>query len=772
MGILARNVFREIVSRAILGTVLFTFVLFLQQLGKLFEMLVRSSAPPATVGYLFLLILPPVLTLTIPIGVLVGVLIALSRMSSDGEVVAMRAAGVPSRRLAWPVLTFGVLGMSVAGACSLWLTPWATRETFRVLNQLVSAQLTAEILPRVFSEQFPNTILYVGDVIPSDPVRWRKVFIADFTEKRKGPQQSGEGPRITVASETVAVPDLGRNALQLAMTDASSHEAGVDPAEYYSSLSKQMDQVLEARERDELRPKEAMAIDTIPLLRMPRESIQERIELHTRFARPVACFLFALVAIPLGINTRKAGKSLAFVLTVVLGFGYYMGLVSLVGLAQKGTLPAWLAVWLPNLVYLAAAVVLFARLDAVREPTVLPAIQGLIETVAARLRTLLHAEAAPAPRIAVGSRWFLLPQVVDAYVLRLFCFYFAVLLSSFVLMTLVYNFFELLGDIVKNQVGLAKVGRYFLFLTPKLIYDSTPMSVLVAVLVTFGVLAKNNEVTAFKACGVSLHRLALPVFVMTALLSGGLFAFDHYIVPEANRIQDALRAEIKGRAVQTYLNPTRKFTVNDKESRIYYYKYIDPAEQLMGGVQVFELVPETYRLRRHISAERARWEPSLNAWIFQNGWARELQGLKDTFHDFRQSTATFKELSEPPSYFLRELKQDKQMNFQELASYIRDLQQSGFDTISLQVQYHKKFAVPLFALIMAMISVPFAFLAGNRGAMAGVGISFGIAIAYWTVSILFEQIGKVNQLPAVLAAWSPDALFSLSGLYLLSRLRT
>ncbi|HBY63544.1 MAG TPA: LPS export ABC transporter permease LptF [Solibacterales bacterium] len=772
MGILGRNVFREIVSSAVLGSLLFTFVLFLQRLGKLFEMLVRSSAPPQTVGYLFLLILPPVLTLTIPIGVLVGVLIALSRMSSDGEVVAMRAAGVPSRRLAVPVLLFATAGMSVAGACSLWLTPWATRETFRVLNQLISAQLTAEILPRVFSEQFPNTILYVGDVIPSDPVRWRKVFIADFTEKKKGPQESGEGPRITVASETVAVADIARNALQLSMTDASSHEAGLDVAEYYSSQSRHMDQVLAARERDELRPKEAMAIDTIPLLRAPRDSVEERIELHTRFARPAACFLFALIAIPLGIGTRKAGKSLAFVLTVVLGFGYYMGFVSLVGLAQKGTLPAWLAVWLPNLVYLAAAAALFARLDSAREPRLLPAMQAAAEALAARLRSVLPTEPASAPRLAPGSRWFLLPQVVDAYVLRLFCFYFGVLLASFVLMTLVYNFFELLGDIVKNQIPMAKVARYFFFLTPKLLYDSTPMSVLVAVLVTFGILAKNNEVTAFKACGVSLHRLALPVFVMTALLSGGLFAFDHYIVPEANRIQDALRAEIKGRAVQTYLNPARRFILNDKEARIYYYKYLDASEQIMGGVQVFELVPQTYRLRRHISAERARWEPSMNAWIFQNGWSREFQGLRDTFHDFRLGTATFRELSEPPSYFLRELKQDKQMNFQELAGYIRDLQQSGFDTISLQVQYHKKFAVPLFALIMAMISVPFAFLAGNRGAMAGVGISFGIAIAYWTVSILFEQIGKVNQLPAVLAAWSPDALFSLSGLYLLSRLRT
>jgi len=110
--------------------------------------------------------------------------------------------------------------------------------------------------------------------------------------------------------------------------------------------------------------------------------------------------------------------------------------------------------------------------------------------------------------------------------------------------------------------------------------------------------------------------------------------------------------------------------------------------------------------------------------------------------------------------------------FLELDAYIRELRQSGFDTVRLQVQLQKKFSVPLFALIMALISAPFAFLTGSRGAMAGVGVSFGIAIAYWALGQLFEQIGNINQLPAALAAWSPDAIFCLAGVYLMARMRT
>jgi lipopolysaccharide export system permease protein len=181
---------------------------------------------------------------------------------------------------------------------------------------------------------------------------------------------------------------------------------------------------------------------------------------------------------------------------------------------------------------------------------------------------------------------------------------------------------------------------------------------------------------------------------------------------------------------------------------------------------------------RQIAAERAQWQPSLKTWIFENGWIRDIREPGDWSHGGAESklerfqVRTFGELNEPPSYFLKEVKQDKQMNFRELGTYIADLQQSGFDTVRLRVQLHKKFSVPLFALIMAMISIPFGFLVGNRGAMAGIGISIGVAIAYWGIGQLFEQIGNVNGLPPAVAAWSPDAVFSLAGLYLLLRMRS
>lgn len=784
MRVLSRTIFREVAVGAILGIVLFTFVLFLRGAGQLFAILVRFTGPPRTMAYLFSLAFPQALIYTIPAGVLAGVLLGLSRMSGDGEITAMRASGVPGRSVAKPVLFFAFLATLVAGACSLWLTPWAFREQYRILNVFAAAQMSAEIQPRVFDEQFPKRILYLGDVVPGQTVRWRNVFVADVTppeDRPQGAREFGDGPRITLATDAVATPDIAHNRIQLSLLNGTSYDVEKDVTKYSVSSFPSGEQVLEAQKPSEIHAsKPAIEMDTLPLYKLAyhdpaadaQRKFEARIELHQRFALPLACFLLALVGIPLGVSSRKGGKSGAFVMTVAMAFLYFMIMIGLNGLARQGTIPVPLAVWTPNALYTLAGVILMLMLESPGDRDILGLIRRGMTSIISIFKFRLPEKPDRRASRGGGFSFPLVPQLIDAYVLNSFVFYFVVLLISFVLMIHIFTFFELISDIIRNRIPVPQVFEYLFFLTPELIYNSAPLSVLVAVLITFGVFTKNNEVTAFKACGVSAYRLAVPVLLACTVLSGALFAFDHYYVPDANRHQDALRNVIKGRAPQTYLRPDRKW-IYGKGDRIYYYKYFDAAESVMVGVSVFELDPKAFRLTRHTQAEKARWEPQLKTWVFQNGWSRDFTGDRETaFHDFRNQTMTFPNLDEPPNWFMREVKQYFQVNYLELEAYIREVQQSGFNTVPLQVQYHKKFSVPLFALIMALISIPFSFVAGARGAMAGVGVSFGIAIAYLSIGKLFEQIGNLNQLPPQVAAWSPDVIFTLTGLYFIARLRT
>jgi LPS export ABC transporter permease LptG/LPS export ABC transporter permease LptF len=780
MRLLGRYVFREILSSTFLGTFLATFVIFLHSIDKIFEVLVHTYASPATVITLFALAMPPVLPWTIPFGMLVGILIGLGRMASDGEVVAMRACGVSSRKVIVPVLLFATLAGGLAAFSSLRLAPLSFRETTKLIDQLLTTRLSAAIEPRVFDEDFSNTVLYVSDappVRPGDPALWRNVFMADVTppEQRTsgGIRAKADGPLITVARDAVVISDLAHNRIQLALTDAAQYEMATDGTAHDSTFP-QGEQALDASPSDQSNGPAFNEMNTRELARYAGPDwIEARVELHRRYSLPVACIMLALVGIPLGIVTRKGGKSAAYIMAVFLAFFcYHLSSITLIGVARQQKLPVPFAMWLPDAVFGIAGVIFLIRMERPGDRDLVGEIRSLFAALKPRrMAGGLGVSKYAGPRIV---RLPLLPQLIDTYILTTFVFHCFLWLASLVMMTLVYNFFELVPDMIHNHISLAKMFTYLFFLSPSLIYQFLPISVLLAVLGAFGVMSKQNEVTAFKACGVSLYRMATPVFVGSILLSAGLFAFDYYYVPGANRTQDALRDEIKGRATQTYLNPDRKWiwgAQTGDSSRIFYYRYFDPKQKVMAGVYVFDLESATFRLEREISAERARWDRSRSQWIFENGWASEFRETHRR-ETTRFASETFPEITEAPDYFLKAPAQDKQMNFLELETYIRDLRQSGFDTISLQVRLHRKFSVPLFAMIMAMIAIPFAFLVGNRGAMTGIGVSLAIALTYWGISTFFEKVGDVNQLPPQMAAWSPDAVFALAGMYLMTRMRS
>lgn len=362
------------------------------------------------------------------------------------------------------------------------------------------------------------------------------------------------------------------------------------------------------------------------------------------------------------------------------------------------------------------------------------------------------------------------PQILDDYILRDFISYTGLILAAFVTLTLVFTFFEILGDVVKNKIPLITVGEYLLNVVPSMLYLMTPMSVLLAVLVTFGLLQKQNEITAMKATGISVYRLILPVMIVAIGISAALFFFDQFYLPRTNKRQDQLWSAIKGRPAETYLRPDRKW-IFGQHNTIYYYEFYDPDQNRFGNISIFRFDPKTFVITERIFAARAHWEDELGRWVFEQGWRRELRGAAIARFDQFDAT-TLPEVSEAPSYFKKEVRQSQEMDYSELRQYIHDLQQSGFDVGRLRVQLHRKFAFPLITFVMAVLAVPFALTVGRRGALMGVAIAIAIAVVYWMTDGLFGAMGNVHQLPAALAAWAPDLIFGMIGGYLILKVPT
>jgi LPS export ABC transporter permease LptG len=310
---------------------------------------------------------------------------------------------------------------------------------------------------------------------------------------------------------------------------------------------------------------------------------------------------------------------------------------------------------------------------------------------------------------------------------------------------------------------------YFRFLTPYLVYNLAPLGALVAVLVTLGIMSKNNEIVAIKASGISLFRLAVPLLLAGSALAVTLVLLDDTYLPYANQRQDALHNQIKGRPPQTYAHPQR--WIFGEKSKIYNYDVFDPEQNLLGGLSVLELNPTDFHLHRRIFATRARWSETQHVWVLESGWIRDFSdGSVAKFETF--SAAAPAELNEPPSYFNREVRQAFQMNLGELGNYIEGLHKAGFDVATLMVQWHKKMAYPLMAPVSILLAIPFAFLVGTRGAIGGVVLGVGIAAAYRAMAALLEAMGGVGQLPPFLAGWSPDIIFFFLGMYFFFKMPT
>ena len=795
MRLLDRYIAREVASHALLGLAVFTFVLFIPQLVRLMDLVVRHSGGAGSVALLFLCILPPVLIFAIPMAVLVGVLIGLGRLSADSEIVALHACGISLRRLLLPI-GFVALGCSfVTLLITFWLSPLSVRTLHHLQDQILSSQAPFAVQPRVFDERFPGWVLYVQDVSAA-ATRWRDVFLAS--------SGSARASSITAAKDALVLSGPAKNEIEIQLGAGSTHEYDPDRPDRYNvttfgETAIPIEVSASASGAGNVAVSDAEKF--LPALLSARGPAwrDAHLEIQRRIAFPAACLVFALLGIPIGVRPRRGGRAAGMILTLVLIGGYYFVFVTGDHFARQGAVSPWLGIWAANIVAAIAGFAFLRRIEHVRQPNrFLVWLDSQRKRVQSSLKRATQPDAIPVPNGPISSsaamndlasngaavvaqyasnlreslvkRSLGFPLLVDVYLLKRFFYFLFVLLAGFVLIFDAFTLFDLLGDISKNHIAVSVVLTYFRFLIPYMIYLLAPLATLVATLVTLAVLTKNNEVIAFKASGISLYRLILPLGLAGCLVAGGMFLMSETFLPYANQRQDALRNQIKGRPPQTYFQPTHQWIFGER-AKIYNYEFFDPEQKLFGGLNVFELDRQTFQVRRRVFAARATWEPTLNTWVLTGGWVRDFaNGRVTNYVPFKAYSLA--ELSEAPSYFRREVLQSDQMNWRELRNYIRSLRQAGFDTARLSVQWHEKFAFPLIAAIVVCLGAPFAFLVGTRGAIGGLAVAVGIGIVYRAAAALLESMGTVGLLPPVLAGWAPDAIFGFLAVYFFLKMPT
>jgi LPS export ABC transporter permease LptF/LPS export ABC transporter permease LptG len=770
MKTLDRYIFREILFPFFIALVALTFVAFLsfsREIGWLLELIVRQSATISEICTISLAILPSVLTFTIPMAVLVGILTGFGRMSSDSEAIAFRASGLSMIRLLVPVMFFGIIAWGASLAVNVFLAPRTAAQLRELKYQIVAKQASLEVKPRVFNESLTNLVLYVQETA-GEGFRWDGIMLADMSQ----PDQ----PRVTFARSGNLMKDEQNHTFVLTLTNGSRHVVSPLSPDRYSFEGFETTTISipvpEAPAKEDKASIQEIPTRTIwNNMRAGTAPYEERVEFHRRVALPFACLVFTLAGLPLGVSTTRGSKSMGLVLSLILMLIYYLAFVGGTRIAGNAQLSPFLAAWLPNVVFAALGIVLLARADREYE-------NQFLSRLAATMRWFSETQDAIRTSRKRWSQWIYslthhpkFFRLLDVYVLRGFWFFFVLVLIVFVSVFIIVTLFELLPDIVKNRVDTAIVVTYFVYLMPQILYYVIPLTVLLAILINLGTLTKTNEILAVKAGAVSLYRMAMPLLVMGLALSAAIYFMQDFILPQANQRQDEYRNVIKGRAPQTYRDPQRKWMAGS-EDRIYHYNYFDSNQNLFGGISIFEFKPKTFELKDWVFATRATWKGSAegSAWLFEDGWVRRID-TKGSI-DYRPFDRLEMRQLDGPDYFTKEIRTAAQMTYPELKRYVTDLQRSGFDVSTLMVDLYRKLSFPLVSFIMAIIGIPFSFTTGKKGAFYGIGLSLAVGIFYWSTFSLFDKLGGINRLSPFIAAWFPNLIFGFGGVWMMLRVKT
>ena len=787
---LNRYIISEILGPMGLGFLVYTFILLLRFLFQSAEMIIRRGLPVSIVGRLLLVTVPNIVVLTLPMSLLFGILIAVGRLSSDSELTAMRSCGISLISLYRPVLLVSAVLTVLNTLLMIYIVPQANHSLQQIRLDIMTQTMSQQVEPRVFYQEWVGKSVYVFETPPPGR-RWKGVFLAEM-------EPNTQKQQITVADWGEIKVDEAGERVVMVLTNAVRHTVDLArPMSYEISRHKELDVVLEDQFTSEQKAKMAaskgvreLSFGELRRLRRDRTAPAEArnlalVEMHKKFSIPFACLVFGLFALPLGINNRRGGKTSGFAISIGVIVVYYIMLNDGEEAARYGKLSAGLAMWLPNLVLAVIGIFILVRRN--RDKSLLAGRfdrwvrtdlwrrlrwfelkrREKVRRVAARRRE--RARAGPRLLLRLPRPRILFPSLLDRYVASLFARVFALVLFSGVTLFVVFDLTEMIDHIIKNKIPAAIIIRYYKYFSLQIIYQISPIVVLVTTLMTFALLSRTNEIIACKALGISLYRIALPAVVGALMIT----AFSGYlesgkILPAANEKVAQAKDRIQGRTTaRTYRRADRQWLFGQGRY-IYNYLNYEANTQTLQRLQVFDFDPAHHLIRR-LFTESAHYIG--DAWVFSRGWARTFSGnFRIKFEQFDEPRIVH--YPETPGYFDSEIRPPDQMAYHELKEYIEEMNESGQPEPELLVSLYQKVAYPVISLVMALVALPFAFRLGRQGALYGVGLSVILGFVFMAIFAFFTKLGEAGALPALVAVWSPGTVFAILSVYLFLGIRT
>ena len=341
-------------------------------------------------------------------------------------------------------------------------------------------------------------------------------------------------------------------------------------------------------------------------------------------------------------------------------------------------------------------------------------------------------------------------KVLDKYLILELLKSFIYCLLFFTILILVVRFGEKeMGTFIDRKMSFWASMQSLLLQVPGYVIQIAPPSMLFATFFSIGRMTQNNEITAMKACGISLYRIFLPIFIVAFLIAIMLIIFNDQVVTWAT----GKDIDIKGLNPQTPGTATKVVFISS-EKKVFYIDYISIRDRSMNNVTIYEM-SENNDVKSEIYAKEASWSDTI--WHLKRGVARTLSEGKWIETDFKQKDIV---VPENPEIMVKGSQNQLRMTFVELSKLIKYKKNTGQVVRKDLVSFHSRMSFPFACFVMAVLGTPLFVMFGKSGTAVGFLLTMFITFVYWGIAIaIFEALGNNGKLPAIAACWAANFVF-------------
>lgn len=755
--LISKYLVQSILPYFVFSWLLLSVILFVQQASRFSDIFFSTNIPKNLVWQLTFALVPNVIAFTCPMAVLVGVIIGLSKMQGDSELISIRAAGVGNIQITLPIIILGISLSFFAFYINLNGVPFAAQIVRQVALQTALYKLESPIEPGVFNTEISGYTIYVKDG-DFEKGTWKNIFIYNEDQPNKSVRLiTSKSGRIDTKEETSEL------VLENAVINTFSNEKNVEKfvsenvGQIRLAIKTKRGELIEKISKSEESPEELGLRELAQLARtkVGKEKTEAQLLWQRRVILSITPLIFAVLGTALVLRFNRGGRGFGIFLALVSLVTYY--LLALLGeqLARTNRISVFVASLIPILV--SCFVIAWFFLE---NRFLLQKSAGFLGRQF-KLNFSVNTKNFSKQHFYFNLTTGILDLDIILNLLKYFFLTFAFLTAIYMIFT-AFELWKFAGEI-NNGVGL--LITYLFFLIPFIYIQLAPSALMIATLTTFVIKSRQNEVVTWTAAGQSVYRLLLPCFGLMIFLGVVNWGIQEWITPKTNITQDEIRNQIRGRGVLAK-KTGKNWVANDQ--RIYSFELsegINPTNQKVNNLTIYEFSAGDSKLKTIYKTSEAIWEKdkiklSDNAekftWIENKAEITKVSNVELT-----ENSNPFKTFNEKPNH----------LNTAEIKKQIINTD-SEIEQINYEIALEKKLTTPFLPFVIALFTAPFALSLSRTGKVLTIGYAVAMWLLFIGVTGTFEQLGLNGLVAPEIAIWSPICLFAVFGAYLLTKVKT